>query len=93
MGVGIQALSDELLLDAGVPEVLHLVVGPPGQVLRYLGPPVAQNPVNVDDGPLLQLGEGAPLEVRPQVVYPSQPAALPAPLQSCTYYSHIKIIL
>lgn len=53
VGVGIQALSNELLLDAGVPEVLDLVVGSAGQVLGDLGPPVAEYPVNVDDRPLL----------------------------------------
>lgn len=82
MSVGIQALSNELFLDARIPEILDLVVGPAGQVLGYLRPPVAQNPVNVDDGSLLLLVEGPPLQVRPQVVYPSQSTTLPAPLQS-----------
>lgn len=85
MSVGIQPLSYELFLDAGIPEILHLVVGSPGQMLRDLSPPVAQNPVNVDDRPLLLLRERPPLQIRPQIVDPSQSAALPAPMQSCTY--------
>jgi hypothetical protein len=41
--------------------------------------------VEADDEILLLLGEAAPLEVRPQVVDPSQPAALTASLQAYTY--------
>jgi hypothetical protein len=37
--------------------------------------------VEVEDGLLLLLRELAPLDVRPQVVGPSQPAALAAPVQ------------
>jgi len=36
------SLGDELLLDGGVPEVLHLVVRSTRQVLGDLGPPVVQ---------------------------------------------------
>ena len=36
------SLGDELLLDGGVPEVLHLVVRSARQVLGDLGPPVVQ---------------------------------------------------
>jgi len=42
--------------------------------------------MQVDDELLLGVGEQAPLEVRPQVVGPPQPAALPAPQQPCTQY-------
>ena len=38
--------------------------------------------MEVDDEVLLLLGEAAPLEIRPQVVDPSQPAALAASLQA-----------
>jgi hypothetical protein len=38
--------------------------------------------VQLDDGLLLLCGEVAALQVRPQVVDPPQPAALPAPQQS-----------
>jgi hypothetical protein len=43
--------------------------------------PVAEDAMGVDDGALLLLGEGAALEVRPEVVDPPEPAALAAPLQ------------
>ena len=36
------SLRDELLLDGGVPEVLHLVVRSTRKVLGNLGPPAAQ---------------------------------------------------
>lgn len=52
VGVRVKALSEELLLDARVPKVLDLIVGPTGQVLGYLRPPVAKNSVHVNDGPL-----------------------------------------
>lgn len=82
MGVGVKALSEELLLYAGVPKVLDLIVGPTGQVLGYLRPPVAKNSVHVDDGPLFLGREGTPFQVRPQVVYPPQPATLSTSLES-----------
>lgn len=40
--------------------------------------------MEADDELLLLLGEAASLEIRPQVVDPSQPATLATPLQSCT---------
>ena len=43
---------------------------------------VAEEGVEVEDGLLLVLGELAPLDVRPQVVGPPQPAALATPLKS-----------
>jgi hypothetical protein len=46
--------------------------------------PVAEDAVDVDDGALLLVGEGAALEVRPEVVDPPEPAALAAPLQPCS---------
>jgi len=49
--------------------------------------PVAELGVQVDDELLLGVGEQAPLEVRPQVVRPPQPAALPAPEQPCFNFS------
>ena len=50
--------------------------------------PVAELGVQVDDELLLGVGEQAPLEVRPQVVRPPQPAALPATQQSCSIDEH-----
>lgn len=44
---------------------------------------VAEDGVEVEDGLLLLLGELAPLDVRPQVVRPPQPAALATPVQTC----------
>ena len=82
VGGGVDDMLPELLLDARVPEVLDLVVGAPGQLRGDLRPLVAEDGVEVDDEVLLLLREGAPLEVRPQVVYPPQPAALPAPLKA-----------
>ena len=39
--------------------------------------------MELDDGLLLLEGEAAALDVRPQVVGPPQPAALPAPREPC----------
>ena len=39
--------------------------------------------MKLNDGLLFLQAELAPLDVRPQVVCPSQSAALPAPLQAC----------
>ena len=82
VGGGVDAALAELLLDEGVPEVLDLVVGAARQLRGDLRPLVAEDGVEVDDEVLLLLGEGAPLQVRPQVVYPPKPAALPTPLQA-----------
>jgi len=48
------------------------------------GAPVAKGGVELDDHLLLLLRDVPPLEVRPQVVDPPQPAALPAPQQPCS---------
>jgi hypothetical protein len=45
--------------------------------------PVADDGVELDDGLLLLGGEWPPLDVRPEVVGPPQPAALAAPAQTC----------
>jgi hypothetical protein len=45
---------------------------------------VAQRGVKAHDGVFFLPGEHAVLEPRPEVVDPSQPAALAVPLQSCT---------
>jgi hypothetical protein len=45
--------------------------------------PVAKKGVKLDDGLLFLQVELAPLDVRPEVVCPSQSATLAAPLQSC----------
>jgi hypothetical protein len=46
--------------------------------------PVAKRGVELDDHLFLLLRDVPPLEIRPQVVDPSQPAALPAPQQPCS---------
>lgn len=51
--------------------------------------PVADDGVELDDGLLFVLGELAVLEVRPEVVRPSQPATLPTPLEP--WYMRIKV--
>lgn len=45
--------------------------------------PVAEHGVQLEDDGLLVWGYLAPLEVRPEVVHPPEPAALPAPPQPC----------
>jgi hypothetical protein len=50
--------------------------------------PVSEDAVDVDDGALLQLREGAALQVRPEVVDPPEPAALAAPLKPCRRTRH-----
>jgi len=56
------------------------------------GAPVAKGGVELDDHLLLLLRDVPPLEVRPQVVDPPQPAALPAPQQPCITKIHQKLI-
>ena len=46
--------------------------------------PVAEHGVELEDDGLLVGGDLAPLQVRPEVVHPPQPAALPAPPQPCS---------
>jgi hypothetical protein len=43
--------------------------------------------VELDDDVLFLLGDVAPLDVRPKIVDPPQPAALAAPEQPCTSYT------
>ena len=54
-----------------------------GQMDR-LTVPVAEHGVELEDDGLLVGGDLAPLQVRPEVVHPPQPAALPAPPQPCS---------
>ena len=46
------------------------------------GSPVPENPVKLDDESFLFMREVSPFQVWPQVVNPSQPAALPTSLKS-----------
>lgn len=46
--------------------------------------PVAKGGVELDDHLFLLLRDVPPLEISPQVVDPSQPAALPAPQKPCS---------
>jgi hypothetical protein len=71
-----------VLLHPCPPVVLDLVVGAAGQVLRDLGPPVAPPRVQLQDQQLLLRRHAAAPEVWPQVVEPTQAAALPRPLQA-----------
>jgi len=80
---GVEAHLDEPLLEVRVPEVLDLVVRPARQVRRDRRPLVAEDGVEVQDGLFFLLRELAPLDVRPQVVGPPQPAALAASVQPC----------
>ncbi len=54
--------------------------------------PVAEESVEPEDELLLVAGDVAPLDPRPQVVEPPQPAALPAPLQPCIAFIHGDLI-
>lgn len=45
--------------------------------------PVSQQGMELNDGLLLLHAELAPLDIRSEIISPSEPAALPAPLQSC----------
>jgi hypothetical protein len=90
VGDRVDAHLPELLLDVRVPVVLDLVVRPPRQLRRDLGPPVAELLVQVDHRSLLLLRQQAALEVRPEVVGPPQPAALPAPQESCSLFKEHK---
>ena len=49
--------------------------------------PVSKGGVKHDDDVLFLLGDVPPLDVRPKVVDPPQPAALAAPEQPCTPYT------
>ena len=64
----------------------HNESGGRGRIFNLL--PVAEGLVEADDTVLLVGGEVAPLDVRPQVVDPPQPAALPAPQQPCRNNNH-----
>jgi hypothetical protein len=72
-----------VLLHPCTPVVLDLVVGAPREVPRDLGPPVAPPRVQLQDQQLLLRRDVAAPEVWPQVVEPTQAAALPRPLQAC----------
>ena len=65
----------------GPPVVLDLVVGPAGEVLGDLGPPVPPPGVELPDDHVLLRRDAAPPHTGPQVVEPPQPAALPVPVQ------------
>jgi hypothetical protein len=54
---------------------------------------VAEEPVEPDDELLFIIGDVAPLDARPQVVEPPQPAALPAALQPCKTPLHRHIAI
>ena len=47
--------------------------------------PVAKHLLQIDDDHLLLWGQLPPLEIRPQIVDPSQPAALSTSLQAYTH--------
>lgn len=64
-----------------VPVVLDLVIRPARQFRRDHRPSVAERGVERDDERVLVAGEGAPLEVGPEVVDPPQAAALAAPVR------------
>lgn len=85
MGVGINAFLPELLLDARIPEILDLVVSPPRQLSCNLRPPVPKDSMELNDEVFFLLRECTSLEVRPQIVYPPQPAALAASLEPCKF--------
>ena len=85
MGVGINASLPQLLLEARVPEILDLIVSPPGQLCCNLRPPVPKDSMEFNDEVFLLLRERTSLEVRPQVVYPPQPAALATSLEPCEF--------
>lgn len=44
---------------------------------------VSNKSMEVDDGLLFFLGEVSPLDIRPEIVGPSEPATLSAPVQAC----------
>jgi len=71
-----------VLLHAGAPVVLDLVVRAPGEVLRDLGPAVAPARVQVQDQQQLLRGDVAPPHVGPQVVEPPEAAALARALEA-----------
>ena len=52
--------------------------------------PVTPAGVEVEDEQLLVGGEVAALDVRPEVVQPAEPAALPRPLQPCMMISYLR---
>lgn len=83
VGLRIDAVVEELAFDVGVPIVFYLVVSPAWEPACYERPLVSEEAMELDDELILIAGELAALEVRPQVVYPPEPAALPAPQQSC----------
>ena len=86
LGVDVAVEVLGVLLDAGAPVVLDLVVGAAGEMLRDLDPPITQPPRELQYQQLLLRRHVPPPHVRPQVVQPPQPAALPRPLQPCMHH-------
>jgi len=74
-----------LLAHVRSPVVLDLVVGAAGHGLGDARPPVAPLGVEVEDEALLLGAHPPALQVRVQVVHPPQTAALPRPIQTCTF--------
>lgn len=78
VGAGIDALADELLAEMGVPVVLNLVVGPPGDPARDQRPPIAEEAVEAEDEVLLVGGDVAALDGGAEIVHPAEAAAFAA---------------
>jgi hypothetical protein len=83
MGLGVESLAQQFSFDVCVPVVLYLVVRPPGQSPRNKRPLVADEGVEFDDELVFFFREASTLQIRTQVVYPSEPAALSASQQPC----------
>lgn len=65
-----------------IPVVLDLVVCPPRQVRCNCRPPVAQDGMEAYDHLLFLRGEFASLDVRPEIIRPSETTAFPASKKS-----------
>lgn len=82
VGGGIDAITPELFAEMAVPVVLDLVICATREPACNERPSVAEKGVQLEDEFLLILAYSASLYTRPQVVHPSQPAALSTPQEA-----------
>lgn len=83
MGLGVEFPAQFSFLNVGIPIVLYLVFRPPRQSTRDKRPLVTQEVVEFDYEIVFFFGEVSTLQIRTQVIYPSQPATLPTSQQTC----------
>lgn len=85
MGLRVYATANKLAFNMRIPVILDFVVCSSGQSSSYQGPFIPKQTMKFDDDLIFFFSEIASLEVRSQIVYPSQPATLPTSKQPCSF--------